>query len=1465
MKRKIKWIAIPLGVGLCLLAATYVLRDRLIAPRVAALIQAAFSRELGLDVAIGRLGGSLLADIEVEDLQTVTPGTRGPLSSLTAKRLHIRYSALELLSGPAAFVDGMRVEADGLQAELDLDRVDPSSPEASPSTLFPLVLPAVQVRDGAVAIRRGEFRTRFDGIALDIEKSAADARRIRLAAAGWSWSHPRLAAGETTLAADLTLAPGSIDIRELSLGGGRVAAQGRLGLAGPHDPFPFEARLNLGEGRLSLSGDFSSSVLNVRLKTDPVELEPIAALFRQPISGRLSADLDLAVPFDRPEAASGRLRLDVLDATIHGVELATAGAAAAAAGGWVRIAALDAVSGRSRLNITDAAAPLQRLLEGAWGDLLRELSGRFALSSEDLPALFKMIGLPAEAPLERIPGHRLELSGRLDAGYVRIPQADLSAGSNRIQLQDLETRLPPAPPDTPLKGRLRVDLPDLEALSRLVPLVSSSGSVKADATIGGTFGRLEADAVVAAENLKLNGLHVGMVSLKARCERQQVQVKTLAVRRGADTLDGTASIRLPAGHIDAAEFSLVVADLEWVGNQLLPAAWTIGGERPRIQGRARGAARLSGPWNSPDGELAATFEDLRLNGSRFGAGSVRLLKQGGTVTANPVRLDQGSDRLELQGSYDITAGRLGAARLRIDCAEAAPYMGAFAPPWNGMSGRVAVMVEASGPVGRPDFTLDLFLERINAGAGALADTRILARGAGDQVDIQTAETRTPVGRMRAAGRLAQSSAGTVWDATLEAFSLEGEELRLAMAQPARIRYEAGRGFRIDRFEAGGAQGRMTVRGQWVPEGRSDLSVELAGLNGSGWPTQLAGIPLAIDGLDASLRLAGNTASPEISLAGTVRKLDAGARPLTFAGRFDLAYANRRLRIDAFEWTGPEGHRVTLTGALPIEPAGDRLLAPGMLSVSAAARLPDQDLIRSIWPAWPIATGAIEAEMELEGSWAAPRGALRVNGRAVSPVDPSGVAPPGPYEARIEMAIEARRIIFQTVEVKGAHAQLQGAGVWQDYPAFDQWPAGRPAAEGTVAMEGRFAVPDLGWLARGFKDIRRVAGRLEAEVKVEGPLRDPRLQADLRLTDGELRPEADMPPLQALNLKAGFTGRNLEIQHLQGELGGAPFQVTGAIENLLAPEGGLRLNLRLKGDDLLLHRSRTFRARASTDLRLSGPLERLELAGTLTLTDGLFTQPLGLAEGLTAGSARPKVGPGFSLFSIESPPFRDMRFDVQIGSARPFLIKNNLAKGAVRPDLRLVGTGEAPELVGKIYLDPTVLFLPAGRMQFDSGVIRFEAVDPGRPRLDMVGTARMIGYDITATVEGPYDEPSVALSSAPPLPDAELLALVLTGQPPKTPGSESVEKRQGLNVAVFIGRDILMRMPGGGTTESLQTVLERFDVEVGRSLTRAGDETINARFRVADDVLREKDTLYLTGEKDVFDHFNAGVRIVFRFR
>jgi len=94
------------------------------------------------------------------------------------------------------------------------------------------------------------------------------------------------------------------------------------------------------------------------------------------------------------------------------------------------------------------------------------------------------------------------------------------------------------------------------------------------------------------------------------------------------------------------------------------------------------------------------------------------------------------------------------------------------------------------------------------------------------------------------------------------------------------------------------------------------------------------------------------------------------------------------------------------------------------------------------------------------------------------------------------------------------------------------------------------------------------------------------------------------------------------------------------------------------------------------------------------------------------------------------------------------VRNNLVRGSIRPDLQLTGTGETPLLVGKVFVESTRLYLPAGRMQLETGLVRFEKTDPDRPRLDLIGTSTMLGYDITAVIDGPYDEPVITLSSIP---------------------------------------------------------------------------------------------------------------------
>jgi translocation and assembly module TamB len=307
-----------------------------------------------------------------------------------------------------------------------------------------------------------------------------------------------------------------------------------------------------------------------------------------------------------------------------------------------------------------------------------------------------------------------------------------------------------------------------------------------------------------------------------------------------------------------------------------------------------------------------------------------------------------------------------------------------------------------------------------------------------------------------------------------------------------------------------------------------------------------------------------------------------------------------------------------------------------------------------------------------------------------------------------------------------------------------------------------------------------------------------------------------------------------------------------------------MDLRVWGENLLLYRSRGLRVRADTDLVLRGPLDKMKLNGNVAVTEGRFSQYLDILGKLQSTGA-PKTISGIQLFSIHAPPFRDMDLNVQITSKGSFQVRNNLIRGEIRPDLQLTGTGEVPVLLGKIYIDKARFRLPSGTILVENGLVQFTQSAPNRPGLNLVGTSRVLGYDITMLVEGSYDEPTITLNSSPPLSNEDLLMLVLSGTPPSSANQTIDKQARNLNVAVYIGRDLIERWFSSDNGDSTESILDRFEIEVGRDITQKGEESLETRFRLTEGVFRKKDTLYITGEKDVFDYYNAGVRIVFRFR
>lgn len=480
------------------------------------------------------------------------------------------------------------------------------------------------------------------------------------------------------------------------------------------------------------------------------------------------------------------------------------------------------------------------------------------------------------------------------------------------------------------------------------------------------------------------------------------------------------------------------------------------------------------------------------------------------------------------------------------------------------------------------------------------------------------------------------------------------------------------------------------------------------------------------------------------------------------------------------------------------------------------------------------------------------------------------------EFQFEARWDGREVRIETLQGTLADAKLSGGGSVEFAHDLRKVIEGEESGvPGRIDLLAALEARDLSSLKKLAPALRRFDGSLRLEGTVSGSGGSPSADAALVLKDVEVR-YGDAPPLSSLNARILFEGTTARVDSFEGEVGGAPVRAAGLISDLY---GTPEFNLRLTGTNVLLLRNDRARLRADTSLRVSGEMRALTLDGSLRITDGRVFQQIPLLEflanltrkvgGLAARKMTERKGPavakkasGLKLFSLREASIKDFRFAVDVNAVEPIEIRSNVFHGKVRPEVKLEGTGEVPYLVGTVYLDDFILSLPATNVRIDAGSIHFDEKNPLVPELNMTGSTRMMSYDITVSITGPLNEPTVLFSSIPPLPSDKLILLVATGQAPAAEGVES-DQRALFTVAKYFGVDLLRRFFGSEDISSNESILDRFDFEMGRDLSRSGRETWEARFRMKRDLLTRSDALYLTGEQDQWEHYNLGLRIVFR--
>ncbi|MEJ2024836.1 MAG: translocation/assembly module TamB domain-containing protein, partial [Deltaproteobacteria bacterium] len=459
--------------------------------------------------------------------------------------------------------------------------------------------------------------------------------------------------------------------------------------------------------------------------------------------------------------------------------------------------------------------------------------------------------------------------------------------------------------------------------------------------------------------------------------------------------------------------------------------------------------------------------------------------------------------------------------------------------------------------------------------------------------------------------------------------------------------------------------------------------------------------------------------------------------------------------------------LSVQGTLPVNILRKPFLRPGPLILDAMVHVPDLRLLGFIDSKFLPRRGFLKGEVHVTGSWDKPVGKVTFQGDQLYPPALLKPFPSGPLALSGTVSFDREDLVADSIQGDSPSLKFTCGGAWKGIGLLPSLLGGANVnLRGETHFQGDLTVKDLGWLAAGVSGLRRVSGRMAGTFAVAGPASNPTINATVRLSDGELRSDMDLPSEDGVNLVATMSPEGLHLKTFTGRLGGAPFAVTGSVQR---KDGAVFIaDLRLKGKNLLYYRQKGVKLRADTDVTFKGPLSRLEAGGTLAVTDGYFDQYFNLL-GFLRGSGPPRTEEGFGLFSLRTEPFRSMTFDVSITAVNPFKIRSNLVTVLLRPDLKLGGTGEVPMLTGNVYLDSGRLILPAGNVSLETGVVRFTTKDPARPLLDVTGKSRMYGYDVSLVVEGPYDEPTVTLSSVPPLSNEEVLLLVLTGRRPVSTG------------------------------------------------------------------------------------------------
>jgi uncharacterized protein involved in outer membrane biogenesis len=396
-----------------------------------------------------------------------------------------------------------------------------------------------------------------------------------------------------------------------------------------------------------------------------------------------------------------------------------------------------------------------------------------------------------------------------------------------------------------------------------------------------------------------------------------------------------------------------------------------------------------------------------------------------------------------------------------------------------------------------------------------------------------------------------------------------------------------------------------------------------------------------------------------------------------------------------------------------------------------------------------------------------------------------------WEARGPIVIrrDPGRLSLERLEVVGRLGTATARGVMDD--------------GGTLEGSLRGQAP-LTLLSVFRPEIREAAGRLDLDVRIGGTTAKPNLIGRGTITGGLLAVRDTPVVIRDLEGRFALSPSRLRVEELQARVGTGSVKATGEVALDGRAVGAYQAAITARSVSLTPLEG--LETAWNADVALTGHGARGLVRGEAHLVRGMYTRDLSIVPLLLQDSSR------------EQPMEwgRELALQLDLSLDDNLVVRSPQARLRAGGTLRLQGTVARPVVLGTVETQDGRITLRRNRFTIENAVVRLD--DPRRlnPHLNVRAITRIKTYDVTMWLSGRVEDLTIRLSSEPPLPQEDLLALVTLGSTRAELGSSGGLTFAG-EAAQLLSRELLGLEPSA----PLVDILEFGESETGQNQFRVG--------------------------------------------